>query len=146
MRQRWNKEGGSDGSPGSSHAIIDLGVIYHRYSNEERKALKKIRADPKERLVVIANKVTEELARSNVKLEPVVYTVTEGNRHTRKNNNKKNAPQRMKVIRGAKTRLQKRKKKVNQIRKETPGEITLMVDRETGEEDVEQDEEIHPQP
>ena len=67
-----------------------LGVIYKQYSNIERGAMKRVKPDPKETLLVIADKITEEITRSNTSLEQAVFVANDGGGKPRKNTKKKN--------------------------------------------------------
>ena len=51
---------------------LGFGVLYQSFTSEERRSLKKIGPDPTERLTVTANKVLEEMTKSNVNLQDTV--------------------------------------------------------------------------
>ena len=58
-------------------SYVGMGVLYQDCNEEERRAMKKVRPSPKERLSKAAYKVYEEMERSNVRLEENVL-VTQG--------------------------------------------------------------------
>ena len=54
---------------------FSTGVLYQSFTNEERRALKKINPDPKDRLTLTANQVSEEITKSNIKLQETVLVI-----------------------------------------------------------------------
>ena len=80
MRPRWSEQGAVMIQLEQLLRYFSVGVIYKQYNSDERKAMKKVKPDPKEQLLLFANKVTEGLTRSNTNLEPRVYVGNKGRR------------------------------------------------------------------
>ena len=67
---------------------LGYGILYQSFTSEERRALKKIGPDPSERLTLTANKVLEEMTKSNVKLQDTVL-VAKGTTQNKRGKKKK---------------------------------------------------------